>query len=137
MKQEKKWNKKRVFMKPGKTNKEDRLNFVDYWAEYVRTHSDEEWSRQQNVLIDSQINPQDARWPTKMSILILLSSTIRTRLPLKVSGISRSCCFLACFSNGISNQKIEPELIWLVTPMRPCISSVSFLQIARPNPVPP
>lgn len=46
---------KRVFMKPGNTNKEDRLNFVKFWAEYVRTHSDEEWSRQQNVLINSQI----------------------------------------------------------------------------------
>lgn len=46
---------KRVFMKPGRTNKEDRLNFVEFWAGYVRTHSDEEWSKQQNVLIDSQI----------------------------------------------------------------------------------
>ena len=46
---------KRVFMKPGRTNKEDRLNFVKFWAEYVRTHSDEEWSRQQNILINSQI----------------------------------------------------------------------------------
>ena len=47
--------KERVFMKPGRTNKEDRLNFVDFWADYIRTHTDEEWSRQQNVLIDSQI----------------------------------------------------------------------------------
>jgi len=46
---------KREFMKPGKTNKEDRINFVRFWANYVRTHSDKEWSRQQNVLIDSQI----------------------------------------------------------------------------------
>lgn len=46
---------KRVFMKPGRTNREDRLNFVEFWANYVRTHSDEEWSRQQNVLIDSVI----------------------------------------------------------------------------------
>lgn len=46
---------KRVFMKPGKTNKEDRLNFVTYWAEYIKTHSDKEWSKQQNVLINSQI----------------------------------------------------------------------------------
>lgn len=57
MKKEKKIKEqgKRVFMKPGKTNKEDRLNFVDFWANYVRTHSDKEWSKQQNVLIDSQI----------------------------------------------------------------------------------
>jgi len=46
---------KKVFMKPGKTNKEDRLNFIEFWANYVRTHKDEEWSKQQNVLIDSQI----------------------------------------------------------------------------------
>ena len=46
---------KRVFMKPGKDNKEDRLNFVKFWAEYVRTHSDKEWSKQQNAVIDSQI----------------------------------------------------------------------------------
>ena len=31
----------------------DREGFIDFWAEYVRTHSDEEWSRQQNVLINS------------------------------------------------------------------------------------
>ena len=29
--------------KPGKNNKEDRLNFVKYWAEYVKTHSDKDW----------------------------------------------------------------------------------------------
>ncbi|MFA5020302.1 MAG: hypothetical protein WC533_04345 [Candidatus Pacearchaeota archaeon] len=41
------------FMKPGMSNKDDRLNFVEFWAEYVRTHSDKEWSEQQNFLIDS------------------------------------------------------------------------------------
>ena len=45
---------KRAFMKPGKNNQEDRMNFVKYWAEYVRTHSDKEWSRQQNIIINSQ-----------------------------------------------------------------------------------
>ena len=34
-------------------NDEDRMWFVEYWANYVRTHSDKEWSRQQNVLINS------------------------------------------------------------------------------------
>jgi hypothetical protein len=33
----------------------ERRAFVKQWAEYVRTHSDEEWSTQQNVLIDSQL----------------------------------------------------------------------------------
>jgi len=46
---------KRIFMKPGRTNSEDRKNFVKYWAHYVRTHSDEEWSKQQNILINSQM----------------------------------------------------------------------------------
>ncbi len=32
---------------------EQRMNFVEFWAEYVRTHSDRDWSRQQNMLIDS------------------------------------------------------------------------------------
>ena len=41
------------YLKPGKNNKEARLNFVKYWADYVRTHSDKEWSRQQNILINS------------------------------------------------------------------------------------
>jgi hypothetical protein len=52
---ENKEEEKRVFMKPGRDNKEDRLNFVKFWAEYVKTHSDQEWSKQQNVVIDSQI----------------------------------------------------------------------------------
>ncbi|GBE19809.1 hypothetical protein BMS3Abin17_00538 [archaeon BMS3Abin17] len=48
-------NQKRIFMKPGKTNKEDRLNFIKFWANYIKTHSDKEWSEQQKMLIDSQI----------------------------------------------------------------------------------
>ncbi|CDK39180.1 uncharacterized protein BN903_163 [Halorubrum sp. AJ67] len=28
---------------------------IKQWAEYVRTHDDREWSRQQNRLIDSQL----------------------------------------------------------------------------------
>lgn len=46
---------KRIFMKPGKNNQEDRLNFVRFWAEYIQTHTDEEWSEQQVMLIDSQV----------------------------------------------------------------------------------
>ena len=41
------------WLKPGRNNKEERMKFVEYWAEYVRTHSDKEWSKQQNVLINS------------------------------------------------------------------------------------
>ena len=42
-------------LKPGRTNKEDRLNFIDYWADFVRNNSDKIWSEQQKKLIDSQI----------------------------------------------------------------------------------
>lgn len=38
-----------------KKNAEERLKFIDYWVEYIKTHSDKEWSRQQNVVINSQI----------------------------------------------------------------------------------
>jgi hypothetical protein len=36
-------------------NREERLKFVKLWAEYVRTHSDREWSRQQKIVVDSQL----------------------------------------------------------------------------------
>lgn len=47
---------KRVFMKPGRNNREDRINFVKFWANYIKTHSDKEWSEQQNILIDGQFS---------------------------------------------------------------------------------
>lgn len=40
-------------------NDEDRIWFVEYWARYIKTHPDSDWSRQQNVIINSQI--QSAR----------------------------------------------------------------------------
>jgi hypothetical protein len=46
---------KEEFMQPGKNNKEDRMNFVKFWARYIQNHSDEEWSSQQNKLINSQL----------------------------------------------------------------------------------
>ncbi len=36
-------------------NQKERLDFVIKWANFVRSHPDEEWSRQQKVLINSQI----------------------------------------------------------------------------------
>lgn len=33
----------------------ERRAFIKQWAEFVRTHSDEEWSAQQNVVINSQL----------------------------------------------------------------------------------
>lgn len=38
-----------------KRNFEERLNFVKFWVEYMRTHSDKEWSEQQNIVINSQL----------------------------------------------------------------------------------
>jgi len=36
-------------------NNKERLEFVDRWAEYVRTHSDKDWSKQQNIIINSSL----------------------------------------------------------------------------------
>lgn len=36
-------------------NRKERMKFVELWAEYVRTHSDAEWSRQQKIVVDSQL----------------------------------------------------------------------------------
>jgi len=42
-------------LKAAKDNKEARMNFVSYWADFVRNNPDQEWGRQQKVLIDSMI----------------------------------------------------------------------------------
>ncbi len=36
-------------------NQNERMRFVEQWARYVRKHDDREWSRQQNVIINSSI----------------------------------------------------------------------------------
>ncbi len=33
----------------------ERLEFIKFWANYVKTHSDKDWSEQQNLLINSQL----------------------------------------------------------------------------------
>jgi len=43
-------------LKPGKTNKEDRMNFVEFWADFVKNNNDKVWSEQQKLLIDSQLD---------------------------------------------------------------------------------
>lgn len=45
----------RLYLKPGRTNKEDRENFVKFWVTYMNTVDDAIWSKQQNIIIDSQI----------------------------------------------------------------------------------
>ena len=36
-------------------NFEERMKFIDFWADYVKKHSDKEWSAQQKILIDGQM----------------------------------------------------------------------------------
>ncbi|MEF8826168.1 MAG: hypothetical protein V5A27_07505 [Halapricum sp.] len=43
------------FERSHRHNVQERRAFIKCWAKYVRTHDDEEWSRQQNKLIDSQL----------------------------------------------------------------------------------
>ena len=38
-----------------KKERNERLEFVRFWVGYMKTHNNEVWSRQQAVLIDSQI----------------------------------------------------------------------------------
>ena len=40
-------------------NEAERLKFVDVWSKYVLEHTDREWSRQQNVIINSCIRSAD------------------------------------------------------------------------------
>jgi len=40
-------------LKTSANNKKSRMYFVEYWANYVRTHPDKVWSKQQNILINS------------------------------------------------------------------------------------
>ena len=37
-------------------NAKERLEFIDFWVKYMKMHSDEDWSGQQNVVIDAQIS---------------------------------------------------------------------------------
>ena len=37
-------------------NKKQRMDFVEKWAVFVRENNDEQWSKIQAVLIDSQID---------------------------------------------------------------------------------
>ena len=36
-------------------NQKQRMDFVRYWANFVRNNPDQEWSQQQNVLINSML----------------------------------------------------------------------------------
>jgi hypothetical protein len=34
-------------------NRKERLAFIDLWSAYVAGHNDRDWSRQQNIIINS------------------------------------------------------------------------------------
>jgi len=36
-------------------NRKERLHFIDKWVEFIKTHSDKEWSKQQNIIINSSL----------------------------------------------------------------------------------
>ncbi len=36
-------------------NQKERMEFVVFWAKYVRTHPAKDWSHQQNVIINSNL----------------------------------------------------------------------------------
>ncbi|MBS3137956.1 hypothetical protein J4232_05980 [Candidatus Woesearchaeota archaeon] len=36
-------------------NDNERMWYVEYWANYVNSHTDKEWSSQQKVIINSQL----------------------------------------------------------------------------------
>ena len=53
-------------LKPDKDNKQERMNFVEYWADFVKNNPDKVWSKQQKLLIDSQVkNAQNFRLSRK------------------------------------------------------------------------
>ncbi len=35
-------------------NFQERLRFIDWWVDYMKKKKDKEWSKQQNVVVDSQ-----------------------------------------------------------------------------------
>jgi len=37
-----------------KRNFEDRLRFIDSWVDYIKSHTDVEWSEQQKMLINKK-----------------------------------------------------------------------------------
>ena len=48
-----------------RANFQERLKFIDFWVGYIKTHSDSEWSIQQNVIIDAQLEDRKLRARTR------------------------------------------------------------------------
>ena len=70
MKNYKRMNKEEI-KKDKNRNFMERIWFIKYWANYIKTHSDEEWSKGQAILIDSQLqSARDFYKKNKMKINI-------------------------------------------------------------------
>ena len=41
--------------KEKKRNFKERMKFIKFWTEYIKKNSDKKWSKQQNILINSQL----------------------------------------------------------------------------------
>ena len=67
-------------LRPILNNREARMNFVNYWAFFVRTHSDKEWGEQQKRLINGMI--QNSKY---------FPLTPQQYLKLKNEPIGKSC----------------------------------------------
>ncbi len=42
-------------LKVSQDNRKSRLFFVEYWARYIKEHTDQVWGEQQRMLIDPQM----------------------------------------------------------------------------------
>jgi hypothetical protein len=47
--------------KEKQSNFKERIWFIKYWAEYIKTHDDNEWGEQLALLINSQIAQNDSK----------------------------------------------------------------------------
>jgi len=60
-------------------DKKQRDDFVKFWANYVKTHSDKDWSKQQNILINSVLKsatqlPREKYLELKKKVKLLKNS---------------------------------------------------------------
>jgi len=42
-------------LNPGRNNEEARMNFVKYWAKFVRINTDQKWGKQHTAFINSMM----------------------------------------------------------------------------------
>jgi len=60
-------------------DRKQREDFVRFWANYVKTHSDKDWSKQQNILINSVLKsatqlPREKYLELKKKVKLLKNS---------------------------------------------------------------